>query len=555
MISSIIYSTLALTQAGLALAAPGPRPTPVARSVLPRFLREAHMLPERGIMEDGVITMPVRRTKGQGRKTKRQNIVQVPIADDGGDEDYGIALDIGGQTLTFILDTGSSDLWAASKSCAGPSGESCVTDSSIPLYSTSSTFQNLSQPLILNYGTSIDRTYNDGTIGTDNVTLAGMTQSQQPFGVITTGNDPISFSGLFGVGFPFISNILGEAASAALNASTATQITGESFVSTYMQAMASSAPLLNRLADSGKLKSPMYTLTLQREIPTSVGSNAGVLTIGGLPSGISNDSLTWVPVRQYDSSLVLSSNLATPVNKPASPTLAKDIESIIPTLPFVWEAAIDGLYLEGTLLTNSSVNTTFTNQYGLSALFDSGTTDLLLTSNDIQTLQGLSQSGPNTPCALPLNLAIGIAGKQFPINPFDIWGPGGSSTSVNCTVSLDANDPPTVKSNLVAFYWGNLTDQASDPARIGFLSTTNAQEADSTFSSFWKSVGTTLSFQTANAVPTYTTINVANPVSAGAAAASAASGSSKSGAASVKMTGLGTTVAATVALSTVLSLL
>lgn len=121
----------------------------------------------------------------------------------------------------------------------------------------------------------------------------------------------------------------------------------------------------------------MYTLTLQREIPTSVGSNAGVLTIGGLPSGISNDSLTWVPVRQYDSSLVLSSNLATPVNKPASPTLAKDIESIIPTLPFVWEAAIDGLYLEGTLLTNSSVNTTFTNQYGLSALFDSGTTDLV----------------------------------------------------------------------------------------------------------------------------------------------------------------------------------
>ena len=88
MISAFVYSTLALTQAGLALAAPGPMPTPMARGVLPRFLREAHMLPERGIMEDGVITMPVRRTKGQGRKTKRQNIVQVPIADDGGDEDY-----------------------------------------------------------------------------------------------------------------------------------------------------------------------------------------------------------------------------------------------------------------------------------------------------------------------------------------------------------------------------------------------------------------------------------------------------------------------------------
>lgn len=224
MISALLYSTLALTQTGLALAAPGPMPTPMARGVLPRFLREAHMLPERGILNDGVITMPIRRTKGQGRNAKRQNIVQVPVADDSGDTDYvrfrhhllfseaelwtgncngyrgSDSYIFPGQRFVYppppchvCTDKhsqwlGSSDLWAASKSCAGPSGESCVTDSSIPLYSTSSTFQNLSLPLILNYGTSIDLTYNDGTIGTDNVTLAGMTQSQEPFGVISALN-------------------------------------------------------------------------------------------------------------------------------------------------------------------------------------------------------------------------------------------------------------------------------------------------------------------------------------------------------------------------------
>ena len=43
-------------------------------------------------------------------------------------------------------------------------------------------------------------------------------------------------------------------------------------------------------------------------------------------------------------------------------------------------------------------------------------------------------------------------------------------------------------------------------------STTDAQEADSSFSSFWESAGATLSIHTENAVPTYTTTNIANPV-------------------------------------------
>ena len=120
----------------------------------------------------------------------------------------------------------------------------------------------------------------------------------------------------------------------------------------------------------------MFTLSLQREVPTSTGSNAGVMTIGGLPSGISNDSLTWVPVKRYNASVVLTERVGI-VNKPVSPTLAQEIDSIVPTAPMEWEALIDGLYLEGTLLKNSSVNTTFTDQYGVSAIFDSGTSGLV----------------------------------------------------------------------------------------------------------------------------------------------------------------------------------
>lgn len=106
----------------------------------------------------------------------------------------------------------------------------------------------------------------------------------------------------------------------------------------------------------------MYTLSLQREDPTSVGSNAGVMTIGGLPSGISNDSLTWVPVKQYPITVSLFGGLSTAID----PTLVSEAEKILPTTPYVWEAVIDGLYVNGNLQKDSSGS-----EGGLSALFDS----------------------------------------------------------------------------------------------------------------------------------------------------------------------------------------
>ena len=42
----------------------------------------------------------------------------------------------------------------------------------------------------------------------------------------------------------------------------------------------------------------MFQVTLQREA-VEIGGNVGQLTIGALPDGVSNNSLTWVPVRLY----------------------------------------------------------------------------------------------------------------------------------------------------------------------------------------------------------------------------------------------------------------
>lgn len=123
----------------------------------------------------------------------------------------------------------------------------------------------------------------------------------------------------------------------------------------------------------------MYTLSLQREDPTPAGSNAGVMTIGGLPSGISNDSLTWVPVRQYPSQISVFSdqNIIYGVYQNLSAGVVADAVSIMPLAPLQWEVPIDGLYFNGQLLTNSSTNTTLTDQVGLTASFDSGNSNLV----------------------------------------------------------------------------------------------------------------------------------------------------------------------------------
>jgi phytepsin len=59
-----------------------------------------------------------------------------------------------------------------------------------------------------------------------------------------------------------------------------------------------SGPFIARLASLGGLALPMFVIALQRDT-VEIGGNEGMLSIGGLPPGVQNESLTWVPVRKY----------------------------------------------------------------------------------------------------------------------------------------------------------------------------------------------------------------------------------------------------------------
>lgn len=81
---------------------------------------------------------------------------------------------------------------------------------------------------------------------------------------------------------------------AAVNAEFGAQTTTDKFVSST----AENGPLLSRLAMTGAIEQPMFTVTLQRNT-IDIGGNDGALTVGRLPDGVDNSSLTWVPVKLY----------------------------------------------------------------------------------------------------------------------------------------------------------------------------------------------------------------------------------------------------------------
>ena len=95
-----------------------------------------------------------------------------------------------------------------------------------------------------------------------------------------------------------------------------------------------------------------------------------------------------------------------------------------------------------------------------------------------------SNAQPILPCDAPHTLAYQIGGKMFPVDPRDFTSQHKKGDTTNCiannVVATDAPSSgalfswnlgdPFLKSNMVIFYYGNLTHPSVDPPRIGFVS-------------------------------------------------------------------------------------
>ena len=124
-----------------------------------------------------------------------------------------------------------------------------------------------------------------------------------------------------------------------------------SLVSTIFSSYSSIGPFIPRLVAQGILAYPMFTITLQRD-SIDIGGNMGVMSLGKLPTGVTNDSLTWVKVRGYTTA---QGGMTAPPDSPGE------------VYPIAWEVPIDDVWLNGQVLPRSSLSAA---NISLSALID-----------------------------------------------------------------------------------------------------------------------------------------------------------------------------------------
>ncbi|KIJ48551.1 hypothetical protein M422DRAFT_103485, partial [Sphaerobolus stellatus SS14] len=329
----------------------------------------------------------------------------------------------------------------------------------------------------LDYGDAFTITSVIGLIVSGPVALVGIELDNQFFSAGSFTNSNVIFDGLtgiLGVGFHVNSGLLQtlvrQERDPAANGSLVTD-----FINSQLPTQ---GPFLSRLVATGELEQPMFTITLQRD-SVDIGGNVGQLTIGTLPDGVRNDSLTWVPVQRS------SLDNAGVVGPSDSPDEVNIYESF-------WEVVIDDVILNGEVLPRPNITVPYTGH------IDSGSTQLLgpqsvvnaifsALSNDTANFN--STQGPRVDCNKFVQITYVAGGKQFPVDPRDFLGP---QLLPNCSVeAVNPTTPPQpgigfswvlgdvfLKSNLVAFYYSNLTHPSVDPPRIGFLSTVPSNAAE-----------------------------------------------------------------------------
>ncbi|XP_068275511.1 embryonic pepsinogen [Nyctibius grandis] len=171
-------------------------------------------------------------------------------------EYYGtISIGTPPQNFTVVFDTGSSNLWVPSISCASLACQNHQMFN--PLQS--STYKSTGQNLSIHYGTG-DM---EGIVGSDTVTVASLVDTNQLFGLSTTEPGQffvyVKFDGILGLGYPNLA---------------ADGIT----------------PVFDNLVNESLLEENLFSVYLSRE------TTGSVVIFGGIDESYFTGSIHWISV-------------------------------------------------------------------------------------------------------------------------------------------------------------------------------------------------------------------------------------------------------------------
>jgi hypothetical protein len=194
----------------------------------------------------------------------------------------------GNQTLSVLVDTGSSDIWVL-----GPNWV-CINDTSnatLPqeactygsqTYTPSTTFHEISD---MYFGELLGAGRVSGLFGLEDVTLGGITVTSQHIGVVNTSSnfgDGV-YTGIVGFGYPSMTS---SHNGSIVNADNTTYSVN---ASTYN-------PLFNSMAQEGLVEEAYFSIALERTPFNATTGPGGYLTLGGLPPVSYNPKFATVPV-------------------------------------------------------------------------------------------------------------------------------------------------------------------------------------------------------------------------------------------------------------------
>ncbi|KAL8819645.1 MAG: hypothetical protein Q9223_001965 [Gallowayella weberi] len=310
-----------------------------------------------------------------------------------GEIQYLTNITFGTQTIQAVVDTGSSDTWAVQTGFQCTTGRQTPTSSEIIVpeercgfgtpVTTSATFKQIpNQSFKVAYTDGEQLT---GIVGTEDVTLAGITVKSQEVGIVNHAywNGDNSSSGLIGLAFPALTSVY--------NGSNP-KYTSESDVIPY-------TPLFTNMYTKG-LVAPIFSIAINRHGEET----GGLLALGGLPPVNHSSAFACTPIKMTSSRHSQTGINGTTIDPPQFKYYAITVEGVQAGTPFdndSFDAHVDS----GTSL----------------IYLPEDTADAYNKLFDPPAKHNYSSGQYNVPCtAKPPALGIKIGGQTFQINPVDL---------------------------------------------------------------------------------------------------------------------------------------